>query len=150
MNRKEQEALAKSRFRPKAALMAGSVGALFFILFALATPWTSTGVPDLAMGRPVADPGVPGGFMLTSAVQLALGVLYAFVVSAVVFRFDPIPAVLTGALLAAALYGLNYLFFRFVLGHLPGDEGAVLLTHVVFCMLAAALYKAFSVAPADG
>ena len=144
MDPERQEAIAKRAFDWKAGLYAGLISGAFFLFLSRGMPYISPGIPNLAMGRPV---GVEfeGGILFTITVQMAMSILYALVIGAVVFRFNPLPAVFVGGLVGLVLYGLNYLVFRILVGDLYGDEAGVLLVHIVYGLLAAALYKALSV-----
>ena len=145
MDIEEQEAIAKSRFNPRAALFSGLVAGAVFLILSRGFPWISSGVPEAAMGRPLVENVPQGGFLLISLVQMGLALAYSFVVGLFVYRFDPLAAVMMGAVAGTILYFANFLVFRVMLQ--VGEEGeiSVLMIHIIFCMLAASLYKAFSV-----
>ena len=144
MDLEQQESMAKTGFRWKAALFSGLLAGAFFLMVSKGFIYISSGLPDRVMGRAVfANSDLV--FLFSAVVHLMISVVYAFLIGWLVYRLDPIPAVLSSALIGAGLFALNYLIFHFVLNQATGEEGAVFLVHVTFSMLAASLYKAFSV-----
>jgi hypothetical protein len=142
---REPEERARTRLRGKAVIYAGlSVGALFLFV-AQGSPWTSLGVPMSVMGRVVFSPNLVGALFFTTILQLAMALLYTWVIASLVYRLQVMAAVAAAAFISLALYGANYLIFRVLLNGVPGAEHTVLFTHLAFCMIAAGAYKGFSI-----
>src|SRR5205809_7198383 len=100
-----QEETGKLRLRPRKVLLAGlAVGVIFFFV-SRGIPWFSAEIPDAAMGRAVVS-GTPGqgAFVEALALHFLLALIYAFLITALVYRLDPLPATLTGGLIGLALY----------------------------------------------
>jgi hypothetical protein len=142
----EQEEQAKRRiYWGKAVGAALGVG-LLFQLFSRGHPWISTGVPDAVMGRAMTMEVVWGPeFLVIILLHLGLSVLYGGIIAAVIYRLNPLPAVLTGTLVALGLYGINFVIYRLILQTLPGNEAWALITHVGFGLIFSGAYKALSV-----
>lgn len=155
MNRYElndlQEKSAQHHVRwLKALYVSLAVGAIFLIL-PRAVPWFSSGVPETAMGRSlgVIQDSQLTPFVLTAGLHMLLAVCYGYILAMLVFRFEIKMAVFTGALIGLALYGINFVFFRIVLGLPSPNEAPVLLTHLFFSAIFSAAYKGVSVPDAD-
>src|SRR5688572_17334921 len=103
MNVDQQEEIAKSEFRPRAAWISGLLAGGFFLVMSKGFPWISSGLPDAIMGRPMNFQ--QGGLVLASVLQMALSLIYAFAVGAIVFRFRPLAAVFSGGAVGGLLYG---------------------------------------------
>src|SRR5204862_5719292 len=115
------------------ALLSGlAVGVIFFFV-SRGIPWFSAEIPDAAMGRAVVS-GTPGqgAFVEALALHFLLALIYAFLITALVYRLDSLPATLTGGLIGLALYALNYLVFHLAFGLPASNESAVAITHGAF------------------
>lgn len=142
----EQDEAARRHFDSGAAFMSGLLVGAIFLFFAKANPWSSFGLPTHMMGRPLFSGESPMAYVLTGAIQMVVSLVYAFIISGVVFRLRTIPAILTGGGIGLVLALLNYLVFRFLLTNAPAaSESAVLLTHVAFGLIVAGVYKGFAI-----
>jgi hypothetical protein len=92
------------------------------------------------MGRVVPPSwGVPA---LGSAVlHLAVSVVYGFIISLAVINIRELRAVLVGGLVGALLYILNLGIVSFWLPNMRGNEVPVIITHIVFGLIAAGAYR---------
>jgi hypothetical protein len=98
------------------------------------------------MGRPVYSGEFIPNYAAVILLQMIVSFCYAFIVAAVVFRLKMMLAIPISAVVGAILYALNFLLFHFVFANAPlGSEAVVALTHIAFCMIAAAAYKGFAV-----
>jgi len=146
-----QEASARHHVRwLKAFYESLIIGAIFLIL-PRAVPWFSSGVPETAMGRVV---GSISGFQsapiaMTAGLHLSLAVCYGFILAMLIYRFEIRMALLLGTLGGLALYGLNFVLFRIVLGIPAVNEMPALFTHLFFSLIFSAAYKGISVPDAN-
>jgi hypothetical protein len=149
--RDQQERSAQHHVRwLKALYVSLAVGAVFLML-PRAVPWFSSGVPETAMGRPV---GGMRGFQLepliwNAALHLLLATVYGFILAMLVFRFPVKTAIPLGGAIGLALYALNFILFRVVIGSPDTGEFPVALTHLAFGLIFSGAYKAVSVPDAD-
>ena len=149
--RDRQEASARHHVRWIKAFYASLIIGAIFLLLPRAVPWFSSGVPETAMGR-VINP-ISGfelaPFAITFAVHIILAVCYGFILAEVIYRFEIRMALLLGTLGGLALYGLNFVLFRMILGTPAANELPVVFTHLFFSLVFSAAYKGISVPDAD-
>lgn len=149
--RERQERSSQHHVRWLKALYASlAIGAVFLFL-PRAVPWFSSGVPETAMGRPLAviNGLEMGPFILTAGLHMLLAVCYGYILAMLIYRFEVKVALLVGIGVGVALYGLNYLLFRLVLGISTASETPVLVTHLFFSAFFSTTYKALSIPDAD-
>jgi hypothetical protein len=134
----------------KALWISLAIGAIFLIL-PRAVPWFSSGMPETAMGRLISSASEfnLGHFMTTAGLHMLLAVCYGFILAPIVYRFEIKTAAFVGVVAGLALYGINLVLFRFVLGTPASDEGWVVITHLVFSLFFTAAYKGISVPDAS-
>src|SRR5437868_14676359 len=89
-----QEAQSQARFHPKAAVLAGLLVGIFLLAFSKGVAWSSSGLPDRAMGRPILDGFSGQVFLISSTIQLFLAICYALGICSIIYRFKPMTAVL--------------------------------------------------------
>jgi hypothetical protein len=134
------------------AVVAGLISGLVVWLLSHGTPWFTSGlVSPTFMGRDLKAPGAvnPAGSLLTVVAHLAISICYALVIAALVSRFRAIWALGVGALVGLALYALNFVVFTLLWNvNWTGGELPVLVTHVVFALAVAGLYKGLARRPA--
>jgi len=134
-----------ARFDVGAALLAGLVGGGIAWLLSHGIPWFTSGMvsPEL-MGRdlsPAVAAEMAGNFGIILA-QIVLGLCYAFIIAPLVTHLRGMWALGLGALLGCGLYALNFCVFHFLLGvNWSGTELPVIVTHVVFGVIVAGVYK---------
>ena len=134
-----------ARFNLTAAISAGLVSGAVLWLFSHGTPWFTSGmVSPTLMGRDLKPAGAVDGFSstLTVLAQLVVAVGYTLIIAAVVSRLRGMWAAALGGVVGLGLYVLNFLVFHFLLTvDWTGTEVPVIVTHVVFGMVAAGIYK---------
>jgi len=134
-----------ARFSLKAALSAGLIAGTILWLFSHGTPWFTSGmVSPTLMGRDLKPSGLLDGFPSTVTVlaQLAVAIGYTLVIAAVVTHLRGMWAIGVGGVVGLILYCFNFLVFHLLLTlNWTGTEVPVIVTHVVFGMVAAGLYK---------
>jgi hypothetical protein len=149
LSEQEQERYRRSH-RLGAAVKAGLIAAAVVWFWPAGNPWTSYMMPSGAfiMGRPIsAEPSVTMfslQAMPAHAAHFVVGILYALIILAVVFRLRAGKAIVAGVLASAALYGINYFVFRMAAPQFTGAyEFNVALAHVLFGGIAAGCIRGF-------
>ena len=139
-----QEMRSRRHVRYKAVVKSFLIaGTIFFIIFPQGSPWNATGptgLPDAIMGRQL---GLP--FIVTTLLHYFVAFVYTLILAFAIYRLRIFPAIMLGGGMGFVLYGLNFLLFRNFSGVDRGIEIDTLITHVVFCLVASAAYKALSV-----
>jgi len=74
-------------------------------------------------------------------VHLAVAVVYGVIISRIVAVLTKSRAIITGGLTGVVLYLLNLLVVSLVWPQLRGNEAPVLITHIVFGLIAAGAYR---------
>jgi hypothetical protein len=128
-----------------AAVLAGLIAGVIAWLLSHGIPWFTSGlVSPTLMGRDLKPPGLidPYRSVITVLAQLVVAIGYSLVIAPLVTRFRGVWAIGAGGLIGLALYGCNFCVFHFLLRvDWSNGELAVVVTHVVFGMLAAGAYK---------
>lgn len=132
----EERAQQRLRLGPmvKAALLAG---VLVFIV--PAGPWMSHESMVNIMGR-----GMGTNAIAAVVGHFALAMLYGWLIAMCIFRPPLGAAIVFGALLAAPLYGLNYLLLALGSGF-RANELHVGIAHFMFCLFFSVAYRAMAV-----
>lgn len=113
-----------------------------FVLFIMSGggPWSTAGTMNAVMGRDVRM-GL-GGLIVA---HFALALIYTGVIGSLVYRLRLWGAIAVGAAAGIGLYFVNMVIFRALQTGQQSPELRPILVHIVFGVLSAALYKAFSV-----
>ncbi|MDQ3624092.1 MAG: hypothetical protein M3463_16670 [Verrucomicrobiota bacterium] len=139
-SRKLQEQRSRQRVSPRGILAAGlTAGALNFIMSG-GGPWSTAGTMNAIMGRDVSM-----NLFALAAVHFAVAFVYATLIGFAIYRFRLVPALLIGVAVGIVLYGVNFVVFRGLSGQMHSPESRAFLTHIVFSLLAAGVYKGASV-----
>ena len=141
-----------AHFRWKPAAGAGLIAGAITWLLSHGTPWFTSGlVSPTLMGRDLKAPGLvdPVASLVTVLALLLVSIAYGLVIGAIVSRVRALWGVVTGALIGLGLYLLNFAVFHIFLGVNWSDgEWSVIVTHLVFGLVAAGAYK--GLAPSRG
>jgi hypothetical protein len=128
-----------------AAVLAGLIAGGIAWLLSHGIPWFTSGlVSPTLMGRDLKPPGVvdPYASFMTVLTQLGVAVAYGLIIAPLVTRLRGLWAMALGGVIGAGLYALNFCVFHLLLGVAwSGAELSVIVTHVVFGMIAAGTYK---------
>ena len=128
-----------------AAVLAGLIAGAIAWLLSHGIPWFTSGlVSPTLMGRDLKSPGLvdPYASVMTVLAQLVVAIGYAMIVAPLVTRLRGLWAMALGGVIGLGLYALNFCVFHFFLGVAwSGGELPVIVTHVVFGMIAAGTYK---------
>jgi hypothetical protein len=124
-----------------AAIKSGLLAGALFLVIPLGSPWSGLAFSSGAvMGRAVS---VNGTFQSAGkvALHLLVSVVYAVIIGEVVKGLRGGWGVVAGAGLGLVLYIGNAALVSLLAPRLTGMEERVIFTHVVFGVMAAALYK---------
>jgi hypothetical protein len=138
-----QERRGRARMSLGAVLKASLLAGLFVFILPAGGPWMSTESGIASMGRVLTlDPIAAGAF------HAVIAFIYGAAIAMLIFHQRLGLSILLGVLLSLPLYAANFVIIR-AASRMPANEMHVLLSHVVFCLLFSALYRAFSVPRVD-
>lgn len=123
------------------ALGAGLIAGAVLTVVPHGSPWGSlTFFSPVIMGR--AMPGtVEISLLLAWVLHLAVSVVYGLLISRVVATLRWRRAFFTGALAGLVVYAVNFGVVSAVWPWLRGAEFSVVVTHIVFALIAAGAYR---------
>jgi hypothetical protein len=123
----------------KASLLAG----LFVFILPAGGPWMSAETGIASMGRVLTlNPFVAAAF------HVVIAFAYGAAIAMLIFSQRLGLSILLGVLMSFPLYAANFVVIR-AGSQIPGNELHVVISHVVFCLLFSALYRAFAVPTVD-
>jgi hypothetical protein len=135
------EPVEKSHWQAMPAIWAGLIAGVVLLVVPHASPWSgTTSFTPAIMGREVPDSWGLGTFM-TVVLHLALAIIYGVLISLVITRIRQFAAVIVGGLLGLVLYRLNLTVISLWFPAMRGAEVSVIVTHVVFGLIAAGAYR---------
>ncbi len=127
------------------ALLAGLMAGLVVWLLSHGTPWFTSGlVSPTLMGRDLKSPGTvdSAASALTVVSQVLVSIVYGILIGWVASHFRHLWALAAGGLVGLVLYLVNLGIFQTLLGTPSAEnEVPVIVTHVVFGLIAAAAYR---------
>jgi hypothetical protein len=144
----EEQTRYQRTHRWSAAVKASLLAAAIIWLFPGGNPWTAFALPSGAqiMGRPVsADRSIT--LLSTEAIpaylgHFAVGLIYGFVILAVVYRLRSWRAIAAGIITGLVLYGINFAVFRAFAPQFTGPyEFNVALAHILFAGITAGVIR---------
>lgn len=135
------EPVEKSHWQGMPALAAGFFTGLILLIVPHASPWEGlTSFTPTILGRTVPPTwGIP--VLGIVAMHLALSVIYGLIISLVVMSIRQLWAVGIGGLVGLALFGVTLAIVSSCIPEMRGNEVAVAVTHFVFGLIAAGLYR---------
>jgi hypothetical protein len=135
------EPVEKSRLHGVPAIAAGLIAGVILLILPHASPWEGlTSFTPAILGRVIpATWNVP--IFGVVVMHLVLSLIYGFIVSLVVINIRELRAVFIGGLVGLVLYFLNLGVVSVFLPGLRGNEVSVFVTHVVFGLIAAGVYR---------
>jgi hypothetical protein len=138
-----------------AAVWAGVIAGMIFLvlemimvpLFLGISPWAPPRmIAAILMGQGVLPPPATfslGIFVVAMIVHFPLSILYAFILSPIIFRVATGPSLLVGAVFGLLLYLVNFFVFTAIFPWFAEARNWVsIFTHIVFGLVAAWSYKA--------
>jgi len=135
------EPVERSHWQAMPAVASGLIAGIVLLVVPHASPWSGvTSFTPTMMGRVVPESWGLGSFM-TVVFHLALAIIYGVLISLVVTRIRQMAAVVIGGLLGLVLYRLNLTVISLWFPAMRGAEVAVIVTHVVFGLIAAGAYR---------
>ena len=135
------EPVGKGRLHGVPALAAGLIGAVVLLIVPHASPWEGLGsfTPAIVGREMPANWDIPAFAVVM--MHFALSLIYGFIISLVVLNIRELRAVFTGGLVGLVLYLVNLGVVSLCLPGLRANEVSVLVTHVVFGLIAAGVYR---------
>jgi hypothetical protein len=135
------EPMEKSHLQSFPAMAAGLIAGVILLIVPHASPWTGlTSFTPAILGRIIPlgwDVPVFGIIVM----HLALSLIYGFIISLAVVNVRELRAVLMGGMVGLALYFLNCGIISACIPSMRGNELSVIITHVVFGLVAAGAYR---------
>lgn len=121
--------------------MAGLIAGVVLLIVPHASPWEGlTSFTPALMGRVIPDMWGLGIFM-TVVLHLALSIIYSVLISFAVSHIRQMAAVVAGGVAGLVLYFLNIGIVGLCFPAMRGSEVSVVVTHVVFGLIAAGAYR---------
>lgn len=135
------EPVVKNHLQWFPAIAAGLIAGVILLFLPHASPWEGLTIyTPTILGRLVpASWGLP--VISIVIIHLGLSLIYALIISLAVVNITELRALLVGAIVGLALYGLNYGVVSLWFPAMKGNEVAVIITHFVFGLVAAGAYR---------
>jgi hypothetical protein len=135
------EPVSPTRFQWPAALTAGIIAGALLLIVPRGSPWEGISFfSPVILGRSIPETaGI--GFPTTALVHLLLAAIYGLLVSRLVSNITQLRAVLVGGVVGVLLYLANFGIITLGFPSLRGHELSVILTHIVFGLVAAGAYR---------
>jgi hypothetical protein len=131
-----------------AAVGSGLFCGVFLLFFPQGEPWAAlTSFSPAVMGRSTEPYGWGGPG--TTALHLGLAVVYSLIIASVVRHFRHWRGVLMGAAVGLGLYLVNFAAVRIFDPEWLGGEIRVAVTHALFGLFTAAIYKGMARRPEE-
>jgi hypothetical protein len=135
------EPLEKSHWQGMPAITAGLIAGVVLLVVPHASPWSGlTSFTPALMGRVAPETWDLGAFM-TVMMHLVLSIIYGVLISFAVMNIRQMAAVVAGGVAGLVLYLLNFDAVTLWCPAMRGSEVSVLVTHVVFGLIAAGAYR---------
>jgi hypothetical protein len=129
------------RFQWISAMEAGLIAGLVLLVLPRGSPWSAISFfSAVIMGRAV-PPGVMIPLPAVCVLHLCLSEIYGLIIGWCLGKVTVGKAILTGALIGVALYFVNLTIVSLAWPPWRGNEPGVLVTHVVFGLIAAGAYQ---------
>lgn len=135
------EPIGKSRLHGIPAISAGLIAGIVLLVAPHASPWEGlTSFTPAILGRVL-----PGAWNIpvlgVVVLHLVLSLIYGFIISIAVINIRELRAVFIGGLVGLALYFVNLGIVSLAIPALRGNEVSVAVTHVVFGLIVAGVYR---------
>lgn len=129
------------RFHIGPALGAGFIAGAVLMIVPHGSPWESvTFFSPVIMGRTIPGP-MEMSLLLVWVLHLAVSLVYGLIISRVVTTLRWRKALVSGALIGLVLYAINFGVVSALWPWLRGAEFSVVVTHIVFGLIAAGAYR---------
>jgi hypothetical protein len=135
------EPIEKSRWQGVPAIAAGLIAGIVMLIVPHASPWEGlTSFTPAVLGRVIpASWNIPVAGVVV--IHLALSLIYGIIISIAVINIRELRAVFIGGLVGLVLYLVNLGIVSFLLPELRGNEVSIIITHAVFGLMAAGVYR---------
>jgi hypothetical protein len=129
------------RFQWGPALEAGLIAGAILLFIPKGSPWGAlTFFSSVIMGRTVSG-AMEIPLLVVWCLHLALSLLYGLIISRLVATLRRRKAFVTGALAGLVLYVVNFGVVSALWPWLRGAEFSVMITHIVFGLITAGVYR---------
>ena len=135
------EPVGEDRLQWLPAIAAGLIAGVILLVIPHGSPWSRLTLFNPAvMGRIVpASLEVP--IFSVIVIHLGLSIIYGLIISLLVINVRELRAVLVGGVVGIVLYCLNFGIVSLWFPALKGNEIPVLVTHIVFGLIASGAYR---------
>ncbi len=135
------EPAEKSHFQWLPAIEAGLISGIILLILPHASPWEGlTLFTPAIVGRVVpATWGMSNAGIIV--LHLAISLIYGILVSLAVMNVRQLRAVLVGGVVGLVLYVISFGIVSLLVPDLRGNEFPVIITHIVFGLVAAGAYR---------
>ncbi len=135
------ELAIKDHFQWLPAMGAGLIPGVILLILPHASPWEGlTLFSPAIVGRVVpATWGMSNAGIIV--LHLALSLIYGIIISLAVMNVRQLRAVLVGGVVGLVLYVINFGIVSLCTPDLRGNEFPVIVTHIVFGLVAAGAYR---------
>jgi hypothetical protein len=138
---RQTEPEAEDRLQWVPAILAGLIAGVILLVLPHASPWERlTFFNPAVMGRII-----PAGWAVpvfnVIVIHLGLSLVYGIIVSVMVINARELQAVVLGGVVGLALYCINFGIVSLLIPALKGNEIPVVVTHLVFGLIAAGAYR---------
>ena len=138
ITREEEKIVEPAHYDWIAAINSGLFAGGILYLLPQGIPWSGiSSALQVIMGRPAPEASVLSAILL----HLAIALIYSFIIALVIQKISAGRGVALGALMGLPLYFLNYAIVTAAWPTFAGSESRALVTHVLFALFAASVYK---------
>ena len=140
-----------------AAIWAGIVSGVIFLVINMiltaiyvGSPWVITRlIASIVMGEGVLPPPAtfdPAIFVVSLIIHFLLSIIFACILAIILHRWGLLVGIIGGALFGLALYFINFYTFSIIFPwFFPMRSWIMVLSHIVFGVLAGGIYEALEV-----
>lgn len=123
------------------AIAAGLIAGIILLVLPHASPWEGlTLFSPAILGRVIPASWAMPVFSVV-VIHLGLSLIYGLIISLAVTHIRELRAVLLGGVIGLALYFINLAVVSMWITALKGNEVSVIVTHLVFGLIAAGAYR---------
>jgi hypothetical protein len=137
----QTEPVAEDRLQWLPAIIAGLIAGVILLVLPHGSPWSPLTLFNPAVMGRIVPPSLGVPIFSVIVIHLGLSLIYGLIVSLMVINVRELRAVVVGGVVGLVLYCLNYGIVSLLIPALKGSEIPVLVTHLVFGLIAAGAYR---------